>query len=211
MNDLPTRHALVFAIAHELGNQLAAIRLEAHLLDDTLGTRGLAKASLAIDGLAGQASPWLALIRPLLEPRPRGSGMATCASVLEAVRRQLEEEGTGGRPVEVVIEDPRAGACAAFEGMHALLVALVGSTDGRPAGGGAIRLGVGLRGERVEVACEVPGADFSESDSDAPQSSLRGRGLALSIARVLVADAGGEVAVAARGERSRTEWRMRPA
>ena len=61
MHDADRRFALAFAIAHEIGNHLAGIRLEAHLLDEALGARGLAKASLAIDSLAGQAAPLLAL------------------------------------------------------------------------------------------------------------------------------------------------------
>ena len=90
MHDTPTRHAIVFAIAHELGNHLAGIRLEAHLLDEDLGVRGLAKASLAIESLAGQAGPLLTLLRPLLGPDSSRPLTVDWASLLESVKRKPE-------------------------------------------------------------------------------------------------------------------------
>jgi nitrogen-specific signal transduction histidine kinase len=208
MHDASSRHALVFAIAHELGNHLAGIRLEAHLLDEAMGALGLARASLAIDGLAGRSAPLLALIRPLLAPARRPTGPLVLADVLDGVRRALEDAGTAGRPVEVRIETDPAARAPAFDGLHALLLALVGAPDELPAGRGAIVLGLGRRGASLEVACALPGEAFDEAfeaglgdgrDPLAP-SALRGRALAVALARVLVADAGGRVELVRVGE-----------
>lgn len=218
--DLALRHALVFAVAHEVGNHLAAVRLEAHLLDEELGAHGLAKASLAIDGVAARSAPLLALLRPLLEPgRPRGSG-GDCARVVEGVKRQLEEEGTAGLRIDTAIEEAAAGACPALEGLHWLLVALVGSPEDLPADAGPIRLVVARKEGGIVVALELPGDAMAEvvaaerqsaNESSGPghgsASALRGRALAVALARVIVGDAGGSVVVSCEPTRSRVELR----
>lgn len=202
MHDTAERHALVFAIAHEIGNHLAGIRLEAHLLDEELGVRGLAKSSLAIDSLAGQSGPLLALLRPLLAPSARPAPGAAWAGLLEGVRRQLEDEGFGGRVVEVQIECDRDERGPAIEGLHALLLALVGSPDTLPSVTGPITLGLARREGALELACELPGEVF-EGEAERGVHSLRGRPLALAIARVLAEDAGGRVELHNAGNRAR--------
>lgn len=219
MHDIDRRHALVFAIAHELGNHLAGIRLEAHLLDESLGPRGLAKASIAIDTLAGQAGPLLALLRPLLSPSARRPGIGTLANVLDGVRRQLEEEGTAGRAVALRIAADAAAASPPFDGLHALLVALVGAPEA-PAGT-ALGAGAGAATATIELALdrapsgvvlrvERPDGAFVEAAEEQGEAAdrlhgLRGRALALALARVLVEDAGGRVEVGGSADRSRVE------
>ncbi|MEZ4280060.1 MAG: hypothetical protein R3F21_10655 [Myxococcota bacterium] len=207
MPDAESRHALVFALAHEVGNHLAGIRLEAHLLDESLGAAALARASVAIDSLAGQAGPWLALLRPLLAPEPARTARVSVASVLDGVRRQLEEDGLGGRAVHVEIASDAAEERIAFDGLHALLMVLVGSPETLPPGRAPIALRLascagagavaGAGGGEVEVVCELPGEAFGADAGDGAggQPALRGRDLAVALARVLVADAGGGVDV----------------
>ena len=57
---------LVFALCHEISNLVAAIRLQAHLLDEELDARGLAVSSLEIDDLSARCAALLALVRPVL-------------------------------------------------------------------------------------------------------------------------------------------------
>jgi len=220
MHDADARRALVFAIAHEVGNHLAGIRLEAHLLDEDLAPHALARASLAIDGLAGRSGPLLALLRPLLAPGSRGTAGPELRALLEGVRRQLLDEGAAGRAVELDFSSDTGDAGAAgpsFDGLHGLLLALVGEPHTLTAPGPIrFRLAVGPR--EVELGCELPGDAFEASDGSessrgtagpaAPASAsalhaLRGRVLAVAIARVLVADAGGRVLVSADADRSR--------
>jgi hypothetical protein len=209
MSDADTRHALVFALAHEIGNHLAGIRLEAHLLDEELDARGLARASVAIDSLAGRAGPLLALLRPLLAPgAPRAVG-SRLAAVLESVRRQLEEEGVGGRPVELEIAPEAAADGPAFEGLHDLLLALVGEPGSLPPGRSPIVFRLGRQGHESELVCELPGEVFAEIGAgQGAAPALRGRVLAVAIARVLVADAGGRVELPSESGRSRIVLRL---
>ena len=93
---------LAFAIAHEVGNHLGGIRLQAHLLDDELGAREMAEASVLIDALAGRSGPLLALLRPLLSDDWRRAGGDSWAGVLGRVAQQIEDEGTRGVRFEVV-------------------------------------------------------------------------------------------------------------
>ena len=207
MHDTTERHALAFAIAHEIGNHLAGIRLEAHLLDEELGVRGLAKASLAIDSLAGQSGPLLALLRPLLAPGSRPTEGVTCARVLEGVRRQLLEEGTAGRAIELEVADAANGSLA-IEGLHLLLLALVGLPETSLDADGPIRLRLDRSGSAVELVCELPGDAFREAIAQVDPQRLRGRALAVAIARILVADAGGSVDVQIGSDRSRVVLRL---
>ena len=211
MPDADLRQALVFSIAHEIGNHLAGIRLEAHLLDEDLAAHGLARASLAIDSLAGQAGPLLALLRPLLAPGgPRASG-PRYGVLLEGVRRQIEEDGAGGHAVELVVARDAEAAGPAFEGLHPLLLALVGSPDSLQPAKAPIGLRLGLRESEIEIVCELPGEAFEGGSEDASEDvaqTLRGRSLAVALARVLVADAGGRLAVEASGGRSRAVFRL---
>jgi len=214
MHDVEGRHALVFAIAHELGNQLAGIRLEAHLLDEDLGAHGLARASLAIDSLAGQAGPWLALLRPLLAPPPPAAGRAgpDYAAVLEGVRRVLVDDGAGGRKIEVSIAEGAPEAHPAPDGLHPLLLAPVGPPEALPASRGPIRLSLDRRAGEAMLGCELLGDAFegaAGAGDPAPIGpvphgpALRGRTLAVALARRLAADVGGCVELAGDAERSR--------
>jgi len=214
--DTEVRHALVFAIAHEIGNHLAGIRLEAHLLDEDLGAPGLARASLAIDSLAGEAGPLLALLRPLLAPGSRRTAGPSYAALLDGVVRQLESEGAGGRAIELSVASDAGEAGPAFEGLHPLLLALVGTPQDLPPGKAPISFALALRGGEIEIACELPGDAFVGGDPWAlapgtPAGSshgFRGRPLAVAIARVLVADAGGRVELESRAGRSRVSLRL---
>lgn len=208
MHDTSARNALAFAIAHELGNHLAGIRLEAHLLDEDLGPAGLARASLAIDALAGQSGPLLALLRPLLAPASRPAAIGEWADLLEGVRRQLIEEGTGGRAVEVQSALDPGEPGPAIEGLHALLLALVGPLATLPSTPGPVTLRVARRKNVIELVCELPGDALREALVDAGPHGLRGRALAVALARVLVADAGGTIDVGVEGDRSRVVLRL---
>jgi hypothetical protein len=215
MQDTELRHALVFAIAHEIGNHLAGIRLEAHLLDEDLGVSGLARSSVAIDAGASQAGALLGLLRPLLAPTARrslGGTSGTCLATLEGVRRQLEEEGLAGHRVELEIRSEDAGRAPAFEGLHALLVLLVGLPETLATGLGPISLHIDRADGEIVIGCGLPGRALAYARATGAATvdprTLRGRELAVAVARVLVGDAGGAVAVDEEAGRSRIAMRL---
>jgi hypothetical protein len=75
---------LVYALCHEVGNLLAAQRLQCQLLDDEA-------AAARISELAARAGSLLALVRPLLEALPVPGAGVEPLEILDAVRRGLED------------------------------------------------------------------------------------------------------------------------
>jgi hypothetical protein len=204
-NRLDVRDELVFAIAHEIGNHLGAIRLQAHLLDEELDARALATASIEIDGLAGRAGPLLALLRPILLNPPQSGSGSTWAIELSRLSRQLEDDGTRGVRIEVRLA-PEEGALAApaFDWLPSLLIALLGATIASLPRRGAVRIRLepGEAGTTLVVEDDGPPEDLSL------QASLRGRPLVVAIARWLVGRAGGGVEIDRREDWTRVAIRF---
>lgn len=207
----PWQHTLVFAIAHEIGNHLSAIRLQAHLLglgDENL-PKALAETSIEIDSLAGRVAPLLALLRPILSPAMSPvtsaegppSGAVSWSGLLEALGRQIENEGTRGVQVDILAPaDPQARA-PAVDWLQPLVMALVGSTLDAASESGKIVLETDLLGDEALLVLED---DAAEEDLSA-EAPLCGRPLCVSIARRLLASSGGHVKVIRVEDRTRIE------
>ena len=183
---------LACAIAHEVGNHLGGIRLQAHLLDDELDARAMAEASVLIDGLAGRSGPLLALLRPLLSDDWRRAGDASWASVLGRVVQQIEDEGTRGVRFEVAGTLDTEIPAPDFDWVHPLLIALVEATLAHVAergSAGRVRL------ELVEDdgAARLDVVDDGEAEDLSAEAARRGRPLAVALARELVERSGGRV------------------
>lgn len=190
---------LVFAISHEVGNHLGGIRLQAHLLDEELGAREMAAASVLIDDLAGRSGPLLALLRPLLSDDWRGAGGVDWASVLGRVARQIEDEGTRGISFEVAGDLDTPIEAPDHDWLHPLLIVLIQATLEHLTGGSrevGVRLVLAEEASGARLALEDQGAEEDLSDG----AALRGRPLAVAIARELVERAGGRVETARDGE-----------
>lgn len=183
---------LAFAIAHEVGNHLGGIRLQAHMLDDELGAREMAEASVLIDGLAGRSGTLLALLRPLLSDDWRRSGGDSWAGVLGRVVQQIEDEGTRGVRFEVTGVVETEVAAPDFDWVHPLLIVLVESTLAHVADRGAdatVRLELVADGDGVRLDL----VDDGEVEDLSPEAARRGRPLGVAIARELVGRSGGRV------------------
>ncbi len=191
---------LVFAIAHEVGNHLGAIRLQAHLLDEDLGARELAQASVLIDGLAGRSGPLLALLRPLLSDEGDATaGEASWRRVLAGVAQQIVEEGTLG--TELVL-DPSTGSsrrAPAAAWLHPLLVALVGATVVHAGAPGRVGLALEERPDGVVLWI----TDDGDEEPIGLDAAARGRPLAVAIAACLLERSGGRVEVGRDAEGTR--------
>ena len=190
---------LVFAIAHEVGNHLGGIRLQAHMLDEDLDARSMAEASILIDDLAGRSGPLLSLMRPLLVSDWRPAGASPWSSLLARVQQQIEDQGTRGVRMSMEGEVDCAIEAPDYEWVHPLLVSLLESTMTH----------VG-RGGHLVVRLEKSGADATlivEDDGDeenlSPDAAPRGRPLAISIARDLMGRINGRVETERAGDRSR--------
>ncbi len=183
---------LAFAIAHEVGNHLGGIRLQAHLLDDELDAREMAEASVLIDGLAGRSGPLLALLRPLLSDDWRHAGGASWSGVLGRVAQQIEDEGTRGVGFEVTGDLDTTVAAPDFDWVHPLLIVLVESTLAHVAGRGAsanVRLLLSEDDGGVRLAVE----DDGDPEDLSVEAARCGRPLAVAIARELLERIAGSV------------------
>ncbi len=199
--DIGRAHELVFAIAHEVGNHLGGIRMQAHLLDEDLDARSLAAAAVNLDELAGRAGPLLALLRPILSEDWRASGTATWPALLQGVVQQLEDEGTRGAVLSLKPPADEALEAPGFEWLHSLLIALLGATLASLPRQGALTIGLEVRIAETAVFVE----DDGPAEDLSPAAALRGRPLALAIARELVGRAGGRIEAARTAERTRVE------
>ncbi len=201
---------LAFAIAHEVGNHLGGIRLQAHLLDDELDARAMAEASVLIDGLAGRSGPLLALLRPLLSDAWRRTGGTSWASVLGRVAQQIEDEGTRGVRFEVRGALETEAPAPDFDWVHPLLIALVEATLAHVADRGAA---ASVRLELVEEGGDtrLDVIDDGEVEDLSAEAAHRGRPLAVAIARELVGRSGGhvEIETGAGGESTGTRVGLR--
>jgi nitrogen-specific signal transduction histidine kinase len=186
---MDSKVALAFAIAHEVGNHLGGIRLQAHLLDDELDSRALASASVLIDDLAGRAGPLLALLRPLLSEAGRGAGGARWGDILSRVRRQIEDEGTRGVRLEIEGDLDTDRDVPELDWLHSLLVALIGATLERMSREGHLKVQLMISPRETVLVLVDDGTEEDFGEEAAP----RGRPLVVSIARELLFPTGGQV------------------
>ncbi len=187
---------LVFAIAHEIGNHLGALRLQAHLLDEDLDPQALALASVEIDGLAGRSGALLALLRPLLSQAATSSGdreslgdVPAWPSLLAGIGQHYEDEGTRG--ISLTIEEPAAVDSRApnTDWLHSLLIALLDATLASLPRTGSVQLRLEATGGEICLAVEDDGPDEDLSRD----AALRGRPLIIALARALLVLVGGRV------------------
>jgi signal transduction histidine kinase len=213
---------LAFAMCHEISNLVAAVRLQAHLLDEELDARGLAVSSLVIDDLSARSAALLALIRPVLsevvEPSTSsefdsnfksGSGCLGISPILAGViahgfERALAEHGGRGIEIEFDIEDDLPEVLVDSEVLHYILLMHAYGAMEAMENGGTIRVEVVAREKEVVFAIE----DRAPEDPDLVQwrgASRRGRALECAVADHILAKRGARFDVSRHGDSNRTE------
>lgn len=196
-------HELLFALCHEMGNLVGAIRLQTHLIDQEMRPRDLVVARSEIDVLGARMSALLALVRPSVGDVGREHAVGVHGSdVMAAVEHGLDTLLVPG--VELAFE--RAPGDALLRIDRSALQALVASfahlavEQVRPRG----RVLVASRpGER--------GTDFVIEDDGPADSSLvewsagpwRGRALLCALAHELLDRCGGSIEATSTNGRSR--------
>jgi C4-dicarboxylate-specific signal transduction histidine kinase len=197
-----SRAALVTAVAHEVGNLLAAVRLSAHLLPHAPEARERARGARQIEQLAAQAGEILAQLRPLLATGRRGAGTIPVAEVLEGMRRALADEpGVERLQLKALprgLPDLRADADAL---LRVLLTLARGALDASPEG--AVTLRVRRTGRVLVFELADSGRDFGTTPRGAVPG---GRALAVRLADAVLRGDGGRVD--ARSGRSGTRVRV---
>jgi nitrogen-specific signal transduction histidine kinase len=191
---------LVLAVAHEVANLLAAVRLQAHLLDAEAGPRALAAAGVEIEDLTERAAALLALVRPVLA-RPAAARRVAPAHSLDDIRtRALGWRRGVALSVQAApdVPDVRVDADAL---LNLLLCWVAGALDdARPAG--RVRLSAHAEPGRAVFELEDDG-EPAEDPGLWTEASLRGRVLSFALGAELARRAGGGA------EARRTEGRTR--
>jgi signal transduction histidine kinase len=185
---------LIFAVCHEIGNMVAAVRLQAHLLDDDLVPKQLAKTSVEIDDLSARMSAMLALVRPLMsQPRSEPTGVQPL-TIFAAVQQALDDYGGRGMTLDVICESDLPGIVTDPDVMHHLLLTLVFGAVETAQHKGTVTVKASLSNGGVVFAVE----DDAEEDTqlmDWREHMLRGRPLTCAVADFILRKHNGSLAV----------------
>jgi glucose-6-phosphate-specific signal transduction histidine kinase len=179
---------LLPALAHELGNLLAAVRLSAHLLPHEADPRERARGARQIEELAAEAGELAALLRPLAGDR-RGRAVAVdAARALAAARDALGELGAARlalRPAPRTLPRARVDPDA----LHHVLASLARAALAASAPAGEVVLASARRGGRVAL-------EIADATPLARGPALRGRALRARLADAVLRRNGGRVELA---------------
>ena len=193
---------LVFALCHELGNLLAAVRLEANLLDPRGGATELAKAAERISQVSARAGSLLAQVRPLLAPDTAAVVPMDPLDVLDGLWRGLDESCAARAAIVLKSAAELPDVDLAPEVLHHLLLTAI--FLGLEAGGPEGRVRVFAEAAPASVAFLVEDEGPPDDLSEPPD--LRGRPLTHEIARALLAPQGARFEAARRENRTRVAF-----
>ena len=178
---------LLFALCHEVGKLLAAIRLHSRFADEESGAR--------ISELTDRAGSLVALVRPLLSNPPPSVPVLDPLELLEALQRGLDDVGGARVRVELKSAVDLPGVAIDGETLHHLLMAdLFAALENLP-GGKRVRVAAESLPDGVAFVLEVPG----EATPDAPALKLTGRALTHALAAAILGKRGGSVALSGYG------------
>jgi hypothetical protein len=173
---------LLFALCHEVGNLLAAVRLHNRFADEESGAR--------ISELTDRAGSLVALVRPLLSNPPPSVPVLDPLELLEALQRGLDDVGGARVRVELKSAVDLPGVAIDGETLHHLLMAdLFAALENLP-GGERVRVAAEPSPDGVAFTLEVPGGATPE----APARTLTGRALTHALAAEILGKRGGSVA-----------------
>jgi signal transduction histidine kinase len=200
--ELRSPREFVFALCHEIGNLLAATRLEAALLHAGADPAELARAAERISEVSARAGSLLAQVRPLLAPEAVAILPSDPLDVLDGLRRGLDESCDTRVAIELKSAASLPEVELAPEVLHHLLLTAI--LYGLEAGGseGRVRVFAEQAGESVAFLVE----DDSRPRASEESPELRGLPLTHEIARVLLAALGGRFEVSHPGGRRRVAF-----
>jgi len=190
----------VLALAHEIGNLLAATRLHAHLIDDDATAAELAKISATIGELSSRMGSLLAQIRPLVSPVPDRAPNIDPIEVLDGVRRGIEEscdqrvavdlDSAAGLPMAVIDPEP----------LHHILLTSIYQALEESEPAGRVAVSAFARAESIVFAVD----DESKFEALAG-GALKGRALLQAVANAILRPRGAQIAIRSLGAGNRVE------
>lgn len=178
---------LVFAVCHEIGNLLAAARLEASLLDASGSRAVLTTASERISEISARAGSLLALVRPLLDATSLRALATDPVEMLRGLRRGLDASLDARVVIDLDSAKGLPDVAVAADMLHHLLLNAIFFGLEAAEGQGETRVRAWADGGRVAFEVEDRGRPPLGDDS----GGLRGRPLTHAIARTLLVGQGG--------------------
>jgi len=198
----PSADELVFALCHEMGNLLAAVRLEAALLDHAAGAEALGRASGRLAEVAARCGSLLALVRPLLAPAGVEAGTTEPRFLLDGLGRGLDASCDRRVAIDVGSAASLPAVPLPHDLLHHLLLASIFAgleTSASPAS--PVRVAARASGSGIELLVDDGGPPDETCDA-AP----RGRALVVALARRLLAPHGARIGVSHADGRSQVTF-----
>ena len=196
---------LVFGLCHEIGNLLAASRLEAYLLRAGAEESEVAHAKQTISRVSSRSGSLLALIRPLLAPATAPLDSLEAMEVLDRLHRGIDDDCAKrvGLDLRAAAELPDVSVNSdALH--HMLLTEIYLALDSLPPEG---TVSVSARAMKEDVVFQVEHRPDS-SEAEDPKM-LSGRSLAVTCASMILSASGGGVEVSREAESVRVSYRVR--
>jgi nitrogen-specific signal transduction histidine kinase len=185
---------LVFALCHEIGNLVGAVRLHAHLLDDDMGARELALASVELDDLSARASALLSHVRPTLKGPPQRRSEVEPGALLGVVHKMMAEHGGRGTQLRVDVVAELPTVLVDQDAIHPLLTSLVFCAMEAASSRGTVTLGAEPRPGAVAFLVEDDGP-VDEDPTQWRDQMRRGRPLICAVASAILRKRDGELEV----------------
>lgn len=200
----PADHELLFALCHEMGNLVGAIRLQTHLLDQEMSPRDLATARSEIDVLGARVSALLTLVRPVElggAPGIDADGLDP-DDALAVVEHGLETLVLPGVDVAFAPSGARRRLRVDRGALQALVTSFVHLAIEQVRPRGRVRVGVEHEDGRGAVVIEDDGQP-DPSLAAWPDEPKRGRTLLCAVARRVVDAVDGDLSVDSSSSGSR--------
>lgn len=193
----------MLALCHEIGNLVGAVRLQAHLLDEDMSPRELARTTLDMEDLCARSAVLLGHVRPLLAAPARAAEPVAPAELVASVCRVMARHaGPGVRLVDEAESDlPLIEADRSV--VHQMLQSLVFVALEAVASGGTVSLRATRRAAGgIAFVVEDDGTADAEPD---PTAALlpRGRGLVCAVADAIARRHDGHCETERRGQHTR--------
>jgi len=193
---------LVFALGHELGNLIGAVRLHAHLLDDDMTPTGLAQASVDLDDLSARSAALLGLIRPLLTPQTRSPETLPVSVLMGNLKRPLTALGGRGTKLRFELDSELVAVRIDVGVIQRLIESFFFLAIDSTAGRGEIVIRAEPRGDRIALCIEDDGPG-GEDPAGFRDQAMRGRPLLCAVADVILPRQGGDFEVTRMDDRTR--------
>ncbi len=206
-NDEELPEELVAALCHEVGNQLAALRLTGHVLKYDKTKDELEARSQSVEELATHAGSIVGLIGPLIGASKSSIAVVNPLDLLEGLSRTLPDAVVDRVEIVLPEEGEISEVVGNFHMLSGLLLALVLGSCEASSKESVVKVSLEERPQEVAALIEDSGA-VKEVREGSEGMALRGRELMLAVANRLLARVEGGVEIEGCGPESK-ETRLR--